>query len=112
MSEKENSFSRLWQQGKDYATLKIEYAKLTAAEKLSVLLSAVAVAFVVFSLAMVALIFLSVALAEWLGQSIGMAWGCGIVAVVYIAMMVLLFLLRKPLFINPVSRFVSRLILS
>ena len=110
MSEKENSFSRLWQQGKDYATLKIEYAKLTAAEKLSVLLSAVAVAFVVFSLAMVALIFLS--LAEWIGQSIGMAWGCGIVAVVYIAMMVLLFLLRKPLFINPVSRFVSRLILS
>ena len=107
MSEKENSFSRLWQQGKDYATLKIEYAKLTAAEKLSVLLSAVAVAFVVFSLAMVAW-----HMPEWIGQSIGMAWGCGIVAVVYIAMMVLLFLLRKPLFINPVSRFVSRLILS
>ena len=40
MADNQYPYSRLWQQFTDYAKLNIEYARLTAAEKVTVLLTA------------------------------------------------------------------------
>lgn len=112
MNDKESSFNRLWAQGKEFLTLKLEYAKLTTAEKLSVLFAMVAVALVLLLLGMGALLFLSISLAQWMAQAIGTAWSYAIIGGFYLVLMAVVIIFRKALFVNPVARFISRLILS
>lgn len=112
MSDNNGSFARLWTQGKEYAKLKFEYAKLTFTEKLAILLSAVAVCAVALLIGIIALLFLSVSVVLWMASAIGMAWSCAIMGCVYVTLMLLAIVLRKQLFVNPITRLVSRLILS
>ena len=51
MSEKENSFKKLWDEIHRYLELNIEYAKLTGAEKITVLAAAMATSVIVGVLA-------------------------------------------------------------
>ncbi|MCM1292691.1 MAG: phage holin family protein [Bacteroides sp.] len=92
-------------------SLKYEYVKLTLAEKLTLLFAAIAICIIVFVSLSAILFFLSVALEHLLAESVGNVWSSVIVAGVYLALVVVVLLLRKPLIINPISRFVSKLLM-
>ncbi len=112
MADNSHVYEHLWQEFQKFFRLNIEYAKLTAAEKVTMLLTAAAVSIGAFMLGIIFFFFLSLAIAHWLSEAISLAWAYACMSFFYLLLIVLLFLLRKPLILNPVSRFVSRLFLS
>lgn len=108
----ENQYIRLWEEFKKFLRLQIDYTKLTAVEKVSLLLSAVAVAIVSGLLCACALFYLSFALACALEQWIGAEWAAYmIVGGVFAVLLLIVYAFRKQLIVNPVTRFVTRLFL-
>ncbi|MBD5277840.1 MAG: phage holin family protein [Bacteroides sp.] len=96
---------------KDWATLELEYAKLTAAEKITVLAGAACTGIVCLMLFMSALILFGFALAylfqRFMCPSLSFlaAGGCMLVitAVVY--------LVREQIIINPIARIITKILL-
>lgn len=107
--EKENEFRTLWLEVKEYLRLNLDYARLTGAEKLTVLLVAVSLCMIGFVLVSLILFFLSMTIVRWIAESIGITWAYFIMSGFYLLLLVLVFALRRPLIINPISRFVSKL---
>lgn len=108
-----NSYKELWGDFKKYITLQVDYMKLTALEKLTVLLAAMTVVCVAIVLSACALFFLSAAFVSWLDSVLCCTWlanliTCGLVLL--ILFLVLLF--KKILIIDPVTRFVTKLFLN
>lgn len=101
----------LWDRLKELASLKIEYARLTVAERMSILLSTIAIALICLIAVSMFLFFISMSLVEVMAASIGMAWSTFIVAMIYVIVLAVVVLLRKQLIINPIARFVSKLML-
>ena len=91
--------------------LYVEKARLKATERLTILLSTVAFAAIGVALALILLIFISIGVGHLLAASIAPHLAYLIVAGFYLVLFILLIVLRKPLFINPISRFMSRLLL-
>lgn len=96
---------------KSLCRLYIEKAKLTLAERMTLLLSAGLILFACFLLCIMGLAFLSGSLVMLLGTYMSDIAAWAIVGGIYILIAALIILLRKPLVINPVARFISRLIL-
>lgn len=91
--------------------LYVENAKLTVAEKLTLLLSA-AVVFVIATICVTfALAFAGVALLETFELVMSPIAASAIIAGVFILLALLVFLLRKPLIINPMARYLSRMLM-
>lgn len=111
MAENNSQINLLWNELRETVKLNIDYAKLTAAEKVTVLLSTIAFALVAFVVASTIIFFISLGLVLLLSKSIGMFGACMIMAGVYAVLLVAAFLLRRTLLINPVARFVSHLII-
>jgi len=99
----------LWTEAKNYLELQKEYLKLDSAEKLSVLLSAVATTALCLILALVALIFFVVAFAFWLAKWVGTAQSFTIMGGVLVLVILLTLVFRKRWIVQPVSRFVAKL---
>lgn len=91
--------------------LYIENAKLTAAEKLTVLLSAAVLFVALFMLATITIAFAAVALLELLQLALSPIAAAAIMAGVFLLIAILIFALRKHLIINPTARFMSKLIM-
>lgn len=104
-----SSIQSLWTEAKSYLELQKEYLKLDSAEKLSVLLSAVATAAVCLILALAALFFFVIAFALWLAKMVGAAWSFTIVGGVMLLFIIIILLLRKRWIVQPVARFVAKL---
>lgn len=112
MKEKfSDSLHSIFQNGKRWIELEIEYAKLTAAEKVTVLLTTLIFGAVCLLLGMVILILLSFALVSVFESFLSTALAFVCVAGILIVLVALLFFLRKPLLENPISRLISKLIL-
>lgn len=94
---------------KNYVALQLENAKLTAAEKLSILFSTVALFAIAFFIGLAALVFLTIGLASMLESLIAPFWIYLIVGAFFILLIILLFAFKQPLIIDPVARFLSRL---
>ena len=109
--ETKQTAETLWARLKELALLKFEYAKLTTAERLSILLSAMTIALICMIGVAMFLFFISLSLVEVLALSLGMAWSSFIVSMIYVVIMALVILLRKPLIINPIARFISKVML-
>lgn len=108
----ENQYVRLWEELKKYFRLQIDYTRLTAVEKCSLLLSAIAVVLVTGLLCACALFYLSFALASVLEHWIGVEWVAYlIVGGVFAVLLLLIYAFRKRLIVDPVTRFVTRLFL-
>lgn len=94
---------------REWVRLEIEYAKLTAAEKFTILFSTIIVGAVCFLLGLAVLLMLAFALVEvfrmWMAPALAFVAGAGVICV----FIILIYLLRRPLFINPISRFLTRL---
>lgn len=97
---------------KKYLELQKEYTKLEAAEKLSVLLSTLALVLLVIILGVVVLLLFSFALAYLLiPVAGGFAGGLALIGCLNVLLIALLVLFRKRLIINPTIRFIAGLLL-
>lgn len=110
MSEtKQNQFHSLWAELKSTLKLNVDYARLTAAEKMTMLLTTVTLALIAFVLVSLIMFFLSIAIVRCIATGVGMIWAYFIMCAFYVVVLGVVFVLRKQLVINPIARFVSRL---
>ena len=94
---------------KKYLSVEADYIKLTATEKLTVLLSSIAVVSVVFVFACLALLYLSFALIfaveSWLGSIVG---AFCIVGAVMALLALLAVKMKRQLIVDPIARCLSK----
>lgn len=93
-----------------YLTLNIEYAKLTAAEKVTMLSSHLAVAVIMLVLGTFMLIFLGFTIAELFKLILCPALAYLCTAGVFMLMAAVVISVRKELIINPISRFITSIL--
>ncbi len=108
-----NSYKELWGDFKKYISLQIDYVKLTALEKLTILCAAMVVVCVCIVLSACALFFLSSAFVVWLDTILCCTWLAHLITgalVLCILFLVLLF--KKVLIITPITRFITKLFLN
>ena len=104
-----NNLQSLFDSIRRLVSLHIDYARLTAAEKITVLLSTIAFSALVVIFGTLVLIFLSIGVGHMLSETVAHIWAYLIVAGFYLVLFILLFVFRKKLFVNPTARFISRL---
>ncbi len=97
--------------GAKWLKLEVEYARLTIAEKVIVLLSTLVFGAVCMLLGLIILVLLSLALVNFLSAYMPYALSCLCVCGIILVLVILIYLLRRPLFENPISRLISKLIL-
>lgn len=102
----------LFTQGKDWVKMEIEYAKLTAAEKFSVLLSTIILILALFMVGLVTMIVFAFALVDLFSLMMPHALACVTVGGIFIFMLLVLYLLREPLITNPIARLITKLFLA
>ncbi len=102
----------LWGDLKKFLSLQYDYVRLTALEKLVVLLSTLAMAVVLLVLIACVLFYLSFALVFLISEAIGCLWGAYlIVSGLFVALTLVVYAMRSKLIIDPVSKFLTRLFL-
>lgn len=101
------NFHALFEEVKKYLELQKQYLALDTAEKLTILLSAVATATVCLVLGGMALFFLLLATAVWIGQLAGsLAIGFLSMGVLILALMAIVYGKRQAWIIQPVARLI------
>ncbi|MBR5030786.1 MAG: phage holin family protein [Muribaculaceae bacterium] len=109
----EQNYKQLFDNIKEHAKIELEYSKLTLAEKLSILLSRAIIVAVLIIFGAGVVFLLLWAFAKWMIVLTNSIWIGVIVAIaVLLLLALLLFGYRKQLIVNPVSRFVSKLLLT
>ena len=108
----EIDYKKLFNEARKYFSLEWDYTKLTAVEKLAVLLSSVAFIAVVIIIAAFALHYLFSALISVLATAMGCTWGAQLIAVgILLVLLLVVFAFKKQLIVDPVARFISKLFL-
>lgn len=97
---------------KQWLTIEVEYLKMTAAEKASVLLSSLILVIVLFIVGMVVLIVFAFALVDLFNLFMPHALACVTVGGILLLLIGLLYLLRMPLVVNPITRLITKLFLT
>lgn len=92
--------------------LYIEDARLAVTQRLTILLSSLVTALFVVLLAVAVVIFASVAAASELRQYMSPLAAYSIVAGFYFCLLIIVILFRRQLIVNPLSRLLSRALLS
>lgn len=106
------NFSELSGNVKDYINLRLDLLKLTITEKLASIGSFFLVAVIFFILFLFVLMFFSLAFIFWYRDHVGAAWAAAlIVAGAYILIGIIIYMLRKKLFINPLVERLSKILL-
>lgn len=101
----------LYTQGINWAKLQVEYLKLTAAEKLIIIMSMMVIGIVVLLFLLPAILMFLFALAQVFIQFMPVAVAYVVTGGIVLLLLLLLVLLRKPLVINPVAKFISKVLL-
>lgn len=101
----------LFTQSVNWAKLEVEYLKLTAAEKLIIMMSAMIIGAIFMLLLLPVILMFLFALAQvFIGfMPVAVAYVC--VGGIILLILAILFFFRKNLVINPVARFISKLLL-
>ena len=108
----EPDYKKLIDEGREYLGLEIRYGKLTAVEKMSVLLSAIAFVAVVAVIGAFALFFLVSTVVHVLEQWVGL-WGANLIVVLVLLIMIaVVAALRQQLIVDPITRFSTKLFLN
>lgn len=94
---------------KNWLYLETKYFKLTAAEKITILLGTLIAGAACFMLVMIAVVIVSLCLVGVFQPLVGTVLSYLIVAGIYLLLAVLVVLLRKPLLFNPISKMLTRL---
>jgi hypothetical protein len=108
----EIDYKKLFNEARKYFSLEWDYTKLTAVEKLAVLLSSIAFLAVVIILGTFALAYVFSALIDVLAVALGCTWGAQLIAAaILLVLLLVVFAFKKQLIVDPVARFVSKLFL-
>lgn len=97
---------------KEWFAVEMEYLKLTAAEKISVLLSSLILSIVLLIIGMVVLIVFAFALVDLFNLFMPHALACVTVGGILLLLVGLLYLLRKSLVIDPIAKLITKLFLT
>jgi hypothetical protein len=97
---------------KHYLGLQKEYVKLEVVEKVVHLLTAAVLLILFFLLITAVMMFLSFAVAHWLGQHIGMAPAFCVVGGFHLLLLVLFYLFHEKWIERPLVHFLADLLLS
>lgn len=95
---------------KRLGTLYFEKARLKTTEKITILLATIAFTAVLMAVIMVCLVFISIGIGHLLATTIAPHWAYLFIAAFYVLLLVLVIAFRRPLFVDPISRFMSRLL--
>ena len=106
-----NAFRRLFEEGKKYLALQIDYAKLTSTEKMSVILGMSVLFIIILVLSVGAGIYLSFALVYLLEPLVGIVWSYTLVGAVFLLLIGLVVLFKKRFILIPITRFISKILL-
>lgn len=90
--------------------LQVENLRLKTTEKITVLLSAIAFYAVAMAIGLVCLIFVSIALGKLLATQLAPYAAYLVIAGVYLLAFIFICALRRQIFIDPIARFMSRLL--
>lgn len=108
----EIDYKKLFTEARKYFSTEWDYTKLTAVEKIAVLLSAVAFVAVVIIIGTFIIHYLFAALISVLTSALGCAWGAHLIAAALLCVLLLVvFAFKRQLIVDPVARFVSKLFL-
>ena len=106
------SIGKLLLEFKKYLELQKEFVKLDATEKMTVILSAILIVTVLLLFSIV-LLFLTFALAYYLGDVLGsLSLGFGLISAFILLLTVIFYLNRNRMVIQPMARFMTKLILT
>ena len=97
---------------KKWLTLEIEVMKLSAAEKVSVLLSSLILVIILFIIFMVVLILFAFALVDLFNLFMPHSLACVTVGGILLLLIGCLYLLRTQLVINPITKLITKLFLT
>ena len=107
------SIGKLLLEFKKYLELQKEFVKLDATEKMTVILSAILIVTVLLLLGSIILLFLTFALAYYLGDVLGsLSLGFGLISAFILLLTVIFYLNRNRMVIQPMARFMTKLILT
>lgn len=98
-------------QGISWAKLEVEYIKLTAAEKMIIIVSMMVIGIVVLLLLLPAILMFLFALAQVFISFMPVAVAYVCVGGIVLVLLGVLVLFRKQLVINPVAKFISKVLL-
>ena len=101
----------IFSQSVNWAKLEIEYLKLTAAEKIIMLLSVIILGGIMMLLLLPVMLMFLFALAQVFVEFMPVALAYVTVGGIVLLLLAILFIFRKALIINPVARLISKLIL-
>ncbi|MBR4828888.1 MAG: hypothetical protein IKZ92_03715 [Muribaculaceae bacterium] len=108
----EIDYKKLFTEARKYFSMEWDYTKLTAVEKLAILLSATAFVAVVIILAVFVVHHLFTALVSVLATAMDCVWGAHLIAAgVLLVLLLVVFAFKKQLIVDPIARFVSKLFL-
>lgn len=96
---------------KHYIGLQTEYVKLDVVDKVVRLLTAITMTVVLVGLLVIALIYLSFALAYGLSEWVGNTWGFSIVAGLYLFILVIFVIFRHQWIERPLVRFLASILM-
>lgn len=105
-----SSITRLYSAIKLLLGLKVEFIRLKTTEKLTIILAAIAFYAVAMTLGLVCVIFLSIGLGKLLAEAMAPYAAYWIIAAIYLVAFVLVFVLKRQIFVDPIARFMSRLL--
>jgi len=106
------SIAQLVEVLKQYLDLQKEFLKLNVIEKVVQLVTALTIAIVFILLAGAVLFYLSFALAHWMAPLTGLGMAFFLVALLYLALLLVVFLNRKVWIERPLVRFLANTLLN
>ncbi len=102
----------MWRLLKKYIELNIDNMRLSAAEVISTILASAAFYCAAMTIALASLGFLTVGLVNLLAVIFSFYWAFIILSAFYLLLFIIMYILRKRLFYNPIARFISKLIVN
>ena len=104
-----DEIQNIFEQSKTWVSLEIEYAKLTLAEKMTMLLSTLIIGFICLLLGMVVLIMLAFCLVELFKAILCPALAYLVVAGIICLLVATIYVLRRPLLLNSLAKMTTKI---
>ncbi|MDE5659767.1 MAG: phage holin family protein [Muribaculaceae bacterium] len=110
-NDQESAYARLYGEAKRLVHLEIDNARLILTEKLTLLLGRISLVAVAFVVSATALVFLSMSVADFLLRGLEPCWTYLIIGGFYVAIVIIVACFRRVLIVDPIARYISRVIL-
>ncbi len=102
--------NQLLEDSKSYLKTKYDLLRLELLDKLSVIMGRIVLIIVAIFITLAAIAYFSVALVGWLGNVMSVSTACCIIGGLLLVTLLILYLLRERLFINPFVKLFSGII--